>query len=309
MGGGGGGGGGNDWTYWQNIQQDKDNAAANAARQAQADAQARLDTAQSTYNTNLANARANAQGTAQRYFSDRGLTFDQDLVNSIINRVAVPNLDANPESYFTPDVFATGIAQQEQAQRQKYANQVDALFKPGFERTLLSDAAADPITASILGEQRKTAQTTLDYNRNRGLLNDIGYNQAMNVLGGQENTGRATLNDIATSVLGKERQGLTDIRGEAGTAASGYNYGAAAPDFSTYWTRASDLAGKDIANLEGSIRGAVGSTNLFDVPTALAKGGIAQGPINLTTAPTTAPTPLADRTKVASRTQPSTGVF
>src|SRR5215471_6148029 len=155
---GGGGGGGNDWTYWQNIQQDKDNAAAAAARQAQADAQARTDAAQATFNTNLAAAKSDAWNTASRYFSDRGLPMDTDLVNSVINRVNVPNLDPNPASYFSPDVFATGVAQSEQAQRQKYSNAVDALFKPGFEQTLLPTTAADPIVSSILSGQRATAQ-------------------------------------------------------------------------------------------------------------------------------------------------------
>src|SRR5262245_28453311 len=293
-GGGGGGGSSNDWTYWQNIQQDKDNAAAAQARDAQNAAAAEKAAATATFNTNLAAARQNAQNTAARYFSDRGLPMDQDLVNSIINRVNVPSLDPNPESYFTPDVFATGVAQSEQAQRQKYSNAVDQLFRPGFERTLLPDTAADPIVNSIMGEQQANAQTILDYNQRRGLLNPTGYQTASDVLKGQASAGRLTIMDLAQSVLGKERGALSDIRGEAGTAASGYNYGAPAPDFNPYWSRASDLAGRDIAGLEGSIRGAVGSTNVFDVPSALAKGGTAQGPINLTTATgTPAIAPLA----------------
>ena len=80
-GGGGGGGSGNDWTYWQNIQQDKDAQAAAQARDAQAAADAAKAQAESTFQANLGAARTGAQDTAARYFSDRGLPIDQGLVN------------------------------------------------------------------------------------------------------------------------------------------------------------------------------------------------------------------------------------
>jgi hypothetical protein len=308
--GGGGGSGGNDFSYYQNIQSDKDNRAAQQARDFQTAADARTAAAQSTFDTNLANARTGAATTGAKYFSDRGIPLDQGLMDSIIGRVNVPNLDPNPSSYFTPDVFATGIGQSEAAQRTKYSNSVDQLFQPGFERTMLPDTSVDPIVNSILGGQRQSADTVLAYNKARGLLNPTGYDAAVNTLGQQESAGRSTLMDLANSVLGKDRSGLTDIRGEAGTLASGYNYGAPAPNFDPYYQRASTLAGKDLSSLEGSVRGALGSTNLFDVPGALAKGGTAQGPIDLTTAVAGAgPGGTAAPRKIVSRGLGTTGVF
>src|SRR5215472_13332842 len=140
----------NDFTYWMNIQNDRDLEARNAANQALANAQWLKDQAETAFQGNLAGARTQAQDTAQRYFSDRGLPFDQGLANSIINRVSVPDLDPNPSSYFTPDIFATGIAQSEQAQRQKYMNQESQLFTPGFEKSLLPDSSTTSIVNSIL---------------------------------------------------------------------------------------------------------------------------------------------------------------
>jgi hypothetical protein len=315
--GGGGGGGGQDSTYFQNIYNDQINQqnqilaqqrqdALNAQNQATADKAA----AENTFQTNLAQAKSDAQTTAQKYFSDRGIPMDSSLVDSIIKQVNVPDLDPNPQSYYTPGIFAAGVNQAQDAQRTKYSNLVDTTFTPGFEKTLLPDASTDPIVNSILGEQQKTAQQIVDYNKNRGLLNDTGYAAAEQALGQQASAGRATLSNLASSVLGSERQGLTDIRGNAGTAASGYNYGAAAPDISGYYGQASDLASRDMANLEGSIRGALGSTNLFDAPTALAKGGTMQGPINITTADTGAPSgPAMMASVMKNRGLGSTGVF
>jgi hypothetical protein len=206
------------------------------------------------------------------------------LIDQAINQVNVPDLDQNPNSYFTPQTFAAAVNQAQDTARTKYSNQVDQTFTPGFEKTLLPTTSIDPIVSSILGQQRATAQQAIDYNKARGLLNDTGYAAANQALDQQSSAGQSTLTDLATSVLGKERQGLTDIRGDAGTAASSYDYGNAAPDVAGYYGQAQTQAGTDLSGLEGSIRGALGSTNLFDAPTAIAKGGTMQGPIDLTTA-------------------------
>lgn len=283
---GGGGGGGGD------VPDNSANApgtqeAINAARDAATDAENKKTLARTTFNDQLAAAIAGAGGTGANYFKARGLNpGDTGDINQIINGITrqVPDLDPNPAQYFSDNNFATGVDRIQTANRQGYNAKVGTMFAPGFEHTLIPDSAADPILASILGDQQKTAQTTVDFNKARGLLNDAGYTAANTTLGQQGSAGRATLAGIGNSVLGVDRGHLSDIRGEAGNAASGYSFGQPEPDFSGYWNRANTTAASDLSNLEGSIRGAVGNTNLFDPATALQKGGIMQGPINLTTA-------------------------
>jgi hypothetical protein len=315
---GGGGGGGNPWgpggngTYEANIQRDVD--ARNAARQQQIqdEAASAKATADATNAANLQAAQANAPNLISKYFADRGITPDQDTLSRISQSItsSIPAGDPNPAQYYSNDAIAGEVAKIEQGNRQGYNAKVNQIFAPGFERTLLPDTADDAIINSIIGEQRGTANQALTFNKARGVLNDTGYNTASSNLGTQESAGRSTLENLGQSVLGKYRQGLSDIRGEAGTAASNYSFGQPAPDFGSYYSRAQAKAGEDLAGIEGSVRGALGSTNLFDVPTALQKGGTMQGPINLTTAGAPGAPPIDPSKRAqAGRGVGSTGIF
>lgn len=309
--GGGGGGTTYDPTYQQNIQNDKDKQAAALAATAQSDAATASAKQSSDFDTNLANSIAGASGTASNYFGHRGVAVSPDDYNSIINSIknSVPALDPNPAQYFSDDAFASGIDKLQTADRQRLNAQVNTQFAPGFENMLIPQTSVDPILASILGDQQKTAQTTLDFNQKRGLLNDAGYTAANTALGQQGSAGKATLAGIGNSVLGVDRGHLTDIRGQAGDAASNYSFGQPEPDFASYYNRAQTTAASDLGNLEGSIRGTLGNTNLFDPATALQKGGIMQGPINLTTAAPGSGGPAPKVPVDPSRSLGSTGAF
>lgn len=311
--GGGGGGASYDPTYQQNIDNQTKANELNFARDRDAQAANAKRAADEAAATKLTEATSNAPTLVSKYFADRGITPDQDTLSRITQSIlgTVPTGDPNPAQYFNSDAIAGEVGKIEQANRQGYNAKLNQSFAPGFERSLIPDTADDAIVNSILGEQRATANKALDFNKARGLLNDTGYNTATGNLGTQEAAGRSTLQSLSDSVLGKYRQGLSDIRGEAGTLASNYSFGQPAPDFSGYVTRAQTKAGEDLAGIEGSVRGALGSTNLFDVPTALQKGGTMQGPINLTTAaaPGGVPVPGAERRTPTGRGVGSSGIF
>lgn len=282
-------------------------AAAETARQDKLKEEARTK-----FTSDLETAAKGAKQTGLNYLGQRGLSADSygSIIDSIIGntRLKVPDLSTNVGQYFTDDTFASGLDNYQATQRGNYTGQVNSKFAPGFEKSLISDSADDSIINSILNTQRGGAQQQLDFNRARGLLNDSGYNEAQQELGRQESAGRSTLNNIGNSVLGTKRQGLLDIRGNAGNAASGYTLGQAAPNFDTYYNEAKTRAAGDLSDLEGSIRSSLGGTNLFDVPTALAKGGTMQGPMNLTTAETIPGLPTIQK-KQTNRGLGSTGNF
>lgn len=265
------------------------------------------------FETSLSNAVSGARTTGRDYFSSRGLSPDDfsGLLDSIINdtRMKVPTLDANPASYFTTDAFASGLDNYQNLRRANYNSKVNSTFAPGFETSLISDTADDSIINSILNSQRQAAQQQIDFNRKRGVINDAGYATIENELGGQENAARSTLTGIGDSILGKKRQDLLNIRGEAGNAASNYSLGMPEFDVNQYYKRAQDKATTGMGDLEGSIRSALGSTSLFDVPTLLQKGGTAQGPINLTTADASTSLPFDPKKNASKRGLGSTGVF
>jgi hypothetical protein len=312
--GGGGGGGGNDWTYQANIDRDvkaqerRDEQAR--ADKTTADAEAEKTATRNKFTTDIAAAPEKGRALYQQYIAERGLPYDagaeSKIVQSIIDQI--PDLDPNVNKYFTNEAVGTQLDTVAQGTRDRLGNEIRSTFAPGFERTLIPDTADDPFISSILGEQRANAQKVVDFNKARGLLNETGYGAAQNKLNTQGSAARSTLSQIGESILGKYRQGVSDIRGEAGTAASGYKYGQAAPDIGSYYTRAAGKAKTDLAGIEGSIRGAVGGTNYFDAPMALQAGGTMQGPIDLTTA--SAVGPMAENTKRdKGRGLGSSGVF
>lgn len=179
--GGGGGGGGNDFSYYENRQRDKENEAKiAAAQQAERD---RLEKEQRhrEYLTNLDAAATGAVAKGKKYFTDRGYGVNEDLINTIVNeaKARVPTDDSKPDSYFTNDIFDSGIAKEQDRQRTVYTGKVNQQFAPGFEKTLVSDTLDDDILNTILGEQSKSAMSQLQYNKDRGVINDVGYNEAL----------------------------------------------------------------------------------------------------------------------------------
>lgn len=308
---GGGGSGGGQMPQDNSIQLEMMRQSAADREQQRQD---RLkEQAKADFKTGLETAVSGARNTGRNYFAQRGLAPDDhaSLIDSIIGdtRLKVPELDSNPASYFTSDAFASGIDNFQNVKRSNLTGKVNSTFAPGFEKSLIADSADDSIIDSILGSQRQNAQQQIDFNRKRGILNDSGYATVMNEFGGQENAARSTLTGIGDSILGKKRQDLLNVRGDAGNAASGYMLGSPEPDVSTYYKQAQDKAASGLGDLEGSIRSALGSTTLFDVPTLLQKGGTAQGPINVTTANADTSLPFDPKKSNTKRGLGGTGVF
>jgi hypothetical protein len=306
-GGGGGAPAGNDQTYYDNINRDK---RINAEREAEAEKARQA----SKYEVDIANALTGAQNTGRSVLQSRGL--DTPEFQGIVDRIIadakskVPGGDPNPGQYFGSDIFETGLAKEEQNRVRAATDRVNKQFTPGFERSLVADTSDDAILDAILGEQRGMAQKQLEYNQKRGVINDIGYNTGVEKFKGQEAAGRSSLGSIGDAVLGKIRGGISDIRGEAGTAASQSGFAGANFDPSSYWNRANTYAGEQLGDLEGKVRASVGSTNFFDIPSILAAAGTAQGPMNLTTAGQPEGSPAFDPKKSkTNRGLGSTGEF
>lgn len=287
-------------------------------QQAAADERARQEAERirlkNEFDTNLSTAATAARNTGRDYAGSRGLdpTAMESVIDRIINdtKLKVPSLDSNPGSYFSTDIFSTGFANEENNRRAQNTGQVNNKFAAGYDRNLIGDTSDDAILDAILGEQRANAEKQLQFNRARGVINDTGFNEAQNRFSGQEAAARSTLTSIGDAVLGNLRGGLNDIKGEAGSAASSWNLGNADFKVDPYWDRATEFANTSKAGLEGKVRSAVGSTQLFDIPSILAAAGTAQGPINLTTAQQTDGTPgFASKKTKNDRGLGSTGSF
>jgi len=162
----------------------------------------------------------------------------------------------------------------------KQNQQAISKFAPaGYSDNAFASTADDAIIDAILGEQFGDASDAIMRARDRGTLNDVGYDYAMKNLGTQRTAANSKLQDIGGGILGGYRTSLDDIVKNANTAAGSWDFGSTF-DPNTYQkqltSKQSDLSG----GLEGAIRNAAGGEQFFDIASLIQKGGIGQGATN-----------------------------
>lgn len=282
FGGGGGGAPPPDQPNWGQIQYDQDRVK---------DAENAKNDRVNLYNQRLAEVMGRAPTIAANIAAQMGINPGTPQFQGIIQQITsdmgakIPkdqDTGVDPNSYFTSDAFTQQFGDAQSRARTANTAQVRNSFAPGSESTLLPDNMIDSIVNNILGEQRGLADTTLGYQSKRGLLTPQGAEQAQKGLAGQSSAAKSTLSNLAKGVLDKDRSGINDIVGDAGTAANSWMLGNDAFDVNPFKQRVNDTVGRDTANLEGDVRSSLGNTQLFDLPTIVAQAGQAQGAQNLT---------------------------
>lgn len=196
----------------------------------------------------------------------------------------IPENDPNPAQYFGSDVINNILTEAENNNRTGFTNQVNNVFTPGIERRYVPDTADDSYINEILAGQRGEADTSLDFARKRGQLNDFGYSGAQSKLGEQDTSARTTLDSLGNSVLGKARDRLTGVKDKAYAAANSTTLGGPEFDVNPFLQEFGDTGVNINENLKGDLLNALGGTKLFNVNDILLSGSRQQGPQNLTTA-------------------------
>lgn len=310
MSGGGSGGGG---TYVQDNSIQLEQMRQAEAQRQEAAAEAKLAQQKIDFQNMLSDAITAGRATGTTALTNRGLdpTRYGNIIDQVLTdtRAKVPQLDPNPSSYFTSDVFETGINNAQNVARTQANTKVQQAFAPGFEQSYIPDNAYGSIIDDILNTQYNDAQKQVEFNRQRGTINDQGYSAAQSKLNAAKSAGRGQLVDIGDAILGKGRAEVAQNRDQAGSAASTYALGS--PDFSVdpFVSEARADADRFRSGLEGSVRNAIGGTNYFDIPAILTSAGIAQGPQNLTMNTPVVGGPLAQRRNRSDRGLGSEGVF
>lgn len=276
------GGGGTNWIDYkiqnEKLEFEKQNKAAAdaaAAAKAQADATARTN----SFNTGVENIRARGKDI----LSDRGLSYD-DYGNVIEQAIAQANqkvqpTDLDPGKYFTDDIIYNALGRERDDRRTQFTNAVSNKYAPGFENNYFGNTSDDPFIEQVLGNQRADATGFLDRAKARGQLNDTGFAAAMRRLGEMDTTARSTANKLGEAVLQGNRTSLTDIVGNAKSAAGQYELGQTF-DPSTYDTRFNEQLGTLQGRLAGDIYSALDGQKFYDFGNLIARAGQAQGTTN-----------------------------
>lgn len=233
------------------------------------------------FNTGLENALTGARQRARSAFEGAGVNpddfaalIDQELSG---RRSLIPDLAENPGSFFSDDIGAALLGRATQQQQTQFRNQLQGgRFGTGYDRTAFGDTTDDAIINTILGEQQGEAQAALDRARQRGTLNDVGYNAGQRRIAEIRSRAAGQAQALGGAVLDRYRGQLREIGDNAFGSVNAHRVGQSFNPqqfFDQFDQTREQLSGQ----LEGDVRSAA-NIPFFDVGEIIGAGGRAQGP-------------------------------
>lgn len=225
--------------------------------------------------------RSTAYGNIGREFERAGLdtaNYD-DRINAALDLAQQGMTFNTGRNTFGSDIGSTLLDDLRNEQIREYQRSINDYAPEGFENTAFSSTADDAILNAILGEQFGEASDSILRARDRGTLNDAGFQYAMDNLNTQKSAAMARLQDTGGGILEGYRNQLGDIAGNARTGAGNYDFGDTF-DPSVYRTQLETRQNELGAGLEGDIRNAIGGEQFFNTDSLIQKGGVGQGAQN-----------------------------
>ena len=258
---------------------EKSDSDAAIAKKAQDDADAL-----SKFNTTKSNAYNDALGSIMRQFQQAGVDPNQYLESDIkpllnAKQNTIRDLDPNPSAAYGSDLGTTIINNLTGARRTGFETALDKTFTPSYSQTAVPDSLTGNFADTILNEQFDPLSAQLLNAQKRGTLNDAGYGAALAELGKKRSAGAATIGDLGSGIISKDRSALDDYISGARSAASGATLSTAF-DPNSYFSGAQNLANTDISSFGGALRNAVGGTQFADLGSLINAGGAVQGAQN-----------------------------
>lgn len=255
-------------------------------QQAAADAKAAQDKADLAA---LRQSSAAAGGTAARaYYQQKGLDPSQygtDIDSQISSILAgISPTDPNPGAAFQ-DVGARIYNQSTAAAQARAQQQINQLLPQNFETSRVSQSTVDPFLQGIDTEQRQSADAIIQNMLARGVITPAGQTAAEAELDRQNPGVMAKLNEIGTGTVASEQQSLRDIANQGRTAAQTLTLGDQF-DPNQYSSQVDKQFSDFMSNLGTTLRGKIGSANLFNTTGLAAIAGAGQGAQNLPFDPT-----------------------
>lgn len=242
-------------------------AAINA--KAAADARAAQEAAdakkQAEFDARMNSAFGSGLQSANDFFAQRGLD-PNDYSGAISTRLqqiksAIPNLDANPGSYYegAGSNIWDSLSQALQGKDQRI---IDTLAPTGFATNRIADTADDQTIADILNQQEKSAQDYANNLRTRGVITDSGLKAALDNITGQVSGARTKLSDLGMGIINKGRGDAENLANTARAKAAKEQVGSTWDPYST-GTDLNNFFTNFFSGLGDNLRG-IAPTNLFD---------------------------------------------
>ena len=236
------------------------------------------------FNTSKSTAYNDAMASIVKQFQNQGVDPTQYMesdIKPLLDRTqnTIKDLDPNPGAAYGADLGTNIINSITGSKRTAYGDQLNKIFAPSYAQTNIGDNLTSQYADTLLNEQFDPLRAQLTNAQKRGTLTDVGYNAALSTLGQKLSTGRSTIGDLGTTIIGKDRGDVNDYIGNARKDANAATLSTAF-DPNTYATGAQNLVNSDVANFGGALRNAVGGTKFADISELINAGGAVQGATN-----------------------------
>lgn len=179
--------------------------------------------------------------------------------------------------------YLSGLKNKQQA---TWQNDFNNMFKGyGTTNDYLDDLwnmnSANDFNTNYLNDYYNDTKTKLDSAKSRGLLNDAGYNSALNTLNQRNSAASSGVRELTDSVLNNYRDDWTNLAGNIQTGIDNYTLGQRNMNLGEQWNNQyNDLYGRQQQNFEGDMYNALSGYTPYDVSDILANARNTQGVIN-----------------------------
>ena len=225
--------------------------------------------------------RNNAYGNITNEFTRRGLNPQEyeDRINAALDLEQQGMTFGTGRNTFDSSISNKILDDIRNEKVRGYQSTVNEFAPEGFADQVFGSTADDAVIQAILGEQYGTASDSILRARDRGTLNDQGFQYSMSNLDQQRKAAEARLQQMGGGVLEGYRNDLRGVADNARTGAGGWDFGDTFdPDF--YRTQIEGKQGELGGRLEGDIRNAIGGEQFFNISDLIQKGGVGQGAQN-----------------------------
>ena len=141
--------------------------------------------------------------------------------------------------------------------------------------------ADNDFNQNYLDNYYNDTKTKLDSAKARGLLNEAGYNSALDTLNQRNSAASAGVNALTDSVINNYRYDLSNLAGNIQSSIDNYNLGQRHMNLGEQWNNQyNDLYGRQQKGFEGELNNALSGYTPYDVSDILANARSSQGVIN-----------------------------
>jgi hypothetical protein len=234
---------------------------------------------QSAYNTALQNVMQTFQG--QGVDPNNYMGYITPALQQA--QQSIPDLSANPSTYFPTSLGQTILNQATGDQRTQATNSLNQTFSPTYAQSMLPSSIMQQPISDMLSAQFDPLSSQLTNAMNRGTLTQTGYNAALAKMNQDKAAAQSQLQTLGQNILTGNQTSLGNIADTARTAASNLNLGQTF-DPSQYAAQGSQMAAQDIQGFGGALQNAASNVQFGDIQDLLNAGGAVQGATNPTAA-------------------------